>query len=256
MVRLLKYDASERITAREALRHAYFKDVREQDARDAEAAKAGGTGAATAAASGSSSYHQQQKLLRSGELESKDGKNLPSITGGAEKSTFDADTKYQPAPKVVPGYSGSYGTQPSSLPPIGSMGAGATGFSKFGQKQPTAQQQQQSNAQKRRKKSKLQYGQPSHVSQQHKQRQANSENVMRAYGVPKLDSKYAPAGGADSGSGKVSYPPVRACLHVHVCMSLFLSLFMSSFMSLCQYVLILANSSPPLLQNRHYLPKK
>eukprot|EP00601_Ochromonadales_sp_CCMP2298_P013561 CAMPEP_0173250052 /NCGR_PEP_ID=MMETSP1142-20121109/19374_1 /TAXON_ID=483371 /ORGANISM="non described non described, Strain CCMP2298" /LENGTH=494 /DNA_ID=CAMNT_0014182775 /DNA_START=60 /DNA_END=1544 /DNA_ORIENTATION=- len=75
--------------------------------------------------------------------------------------------------------------------------------------QPSHVSQQQSNAQKRRKKSKLQYGQPSHVSQQHKQRQANSENVMRAYGVPKLDSKYAPAGGADSGSGKVSYPPNR-----------------------------------------------
>jgi renal tumor antigen len=37
MIRLLKYDASERITAREAMRHAYFKDVREAESRQQEA---------------------------------------------------------------------------------------------------------------------------------------------------------------------------------------------------------------------------
>lgn len=33
MVKLLKYDASDRITAREAMRHNYFKDVREAEAK-------------------------------------------------------------------------------------------------------------------------------------------------------------------------------------------------------------------------------
>lgn len=33
MVKLLKYDAAERITAREAMRHPYFKDVREAEAK-------------------------------------------------------------------------------------------------------------------------------------------------------------------------------------------------------------------------------
>lgn len=37
MTRMLKYDATERITAREALRHPYFKEMREMDARKAQA---------------------------------------------------------------------------------------------------------------------------------------------------------------------------------------------------------------------------
>eukprot|EP00601_Ochromonadales_sp_CCMP2298_P019774 CAMPEP_0173303286 /NCGR_PEP_ID=MMETSP1143-20121109/18812_1 /TAXON_ID=483371 /ORGANISM="non described non described, Strain CCMP2298" /LENGTH=622 /DNA_ID=CAMNT_0014243993 /DNA_START=44 /DNA_END=1914 /DNA_ORIENTATION=- len=219
IVKMLRYDASERMTAREALRHPYFKDVREQGLK-VGAEMANKTMGLAVPPSGQG--HQEAKEVIKGGVQG-GSKNLPSITGGAADVQYHAsskaDSQYQTQPKAQPvqtkyaGNSGSnYGSssgnqaQQSSLPPIiGSMGVGATGFSKFGQK-PTPQQ---SNAQKRRKKSKLQYGQPSHVSQQQKQRQANSENVMRAYGVPKLDSKYAPAGGADSGSGKVSYPPNR-----------------------------------------------
>jgi renal tumor antigen len=33
LVKLLKYDAAERITAREAMRHAYFRDIRENEVK-------------------------------------------------------------------------------------------------------------------------------------------------------------------------------------------------------------------------------
>ena len=77
MVKLLKYDASERITAREAMRHPYFKDVREADAKLAADAKASGTvagaGVPSAEAKGSSGVVDGGSSIV--------GKNLPSITG-------------------------------------------------------------------------------------------------------------------------------------------------------------------------------
>ncbi len=52
MVKLLKYDAAERITAREAMRHPYFKDVREAEAKQQSDAKV--VAASTMPASGAS----------------------------------------------------------------------------------------------------------------------------------------------------------------------------------------------------------
>jgi renal tumor antigen len=43
ITRLLRYDWSERMTAREALRHPYFRETRELDARATAAAAAAGT---------------------------------------------------------------------------------------------------------------------------------------------------------------------------------------------------------------------
>lgn len=79
MVKLLKYDASERITAREAMRHPYFKDVREAEAKLAADAKTTGTltGAPSSEAKGASGTVDV-------------GKNLPSITGA---STSQNDAK-------------------------------------------------------------------------------------------------------------------------------------------------------------------
>ena len=50
---MLKYDASERITAREALRHPYFKEMREMDARRAHVASRKSATTADIATSGS-----------------------------------------------------------------------------------------------------------------------------------------------------------------------------------------------------------
>lgn len=69
LVKMLKYDASERITAREAIRHPYFKDVREAEQREQAKASA-------PVADGS-----QQVQIPAASVTSK---NLPNITGGSD----------------------------------------------------------------------------------------------------------------------------------------------------------------------------
>mmetsp|Transcript_18319 Transcript_18319/g.30704 ORF Transcript_18319/g.30704 Transcript_18319/m.30704 type:complete len:585 (-) Transcript_18319:778-2532(-) len=265
MVKLLKYDASERMTAREAMRHPYFKDVREADAKAASEAQKSSdkqpnmnSNHPGAAASSSSSSQQQQQAYNNnkhqggggGHHEAKEtgggashSKNLPSISGGGSGSNHGSNAyhqqqlysskhasesgQYQQASKGLKqhqnaggggGGSGhyTYGSSSSnsnnnnthgsssnntgSLPPIiSTMGAGATGFSKFGssggggaggshsthtnKSSSNSGMMSNNNAQKRRKKYKMNYAQP---SQQQKQRQAqHSEGVMKAYGVPK-----------------------------------------------------------------------
>lgn len=54
IVKLLKYDASERITAREAMRHPYFKDVRETEAKQQAEGRVGQAGSSTMPATGGS----------------------------------------------------------------------------------------------------------------------------------------------------------------------------------------------------------
>jgi len=88
MVKLLKYDASERISAREAMRHPYFRDIREQEARlgsnvqtgaatkggaaESDAQSVNSKGGASTGAGGQSSQYVQS---------SKQSKGLPTITG-------------------------------------------------------------------------------------------------------------------------------------------------------------------------------
>lgn len=93
MVKLLKYDASERITAREAMRHPYFKDVREAEAKQAAEAKivnttvgSVGAGSGNYEAKGGASSVAGEKADASSSV---GGKNLPSITG-AGASQMDA----------------------------------------------------------------------------------------------------------------------------------------------------------------------
>ena len=89
MVKLLKYDASERITAREAMRHPYFKDVREAEAKLAAEAKTTSsstiTGAPSAEAKGASNAASDGSSLV--------GKNLPSITGTGAHQNQQADAQ-------------------------------------------------------------------------------------------------------------------------------------------------------------------
>jgi renal tumor antigen len=90
MVKLLKYDASERITAREAMRHPYFKDVREAEAKQTAEAKISSNGTANEKASTGGSYEVKAVAPSGGAHadggSSMGGKNLPSITGaGAQQ---------------------------------------------------------------------------------------------------------------------------------------------------------------------------
>lgn len=204
MVKLLKYDAAERITAREAMRHPYFKDIRESEQKETAKASSGSAVqppvGATAAVNGGavSAAHQN--------------KNLPTIAHSAAEGTAKQEHMYAPKPSAGQHITtGTTQQAAGSLPPIvGSMGAGGTQFSKFADPQNKGGKGvlQSNGSQKRRKKYKMNYLQP---SQQQKQRQQqNSENVMRAYGVPKLMG--SGAGGLSGGlsaagnAGTYGYP--------------------------------------------------
>jgi serine/threonine protein kinase len=204
MVKLLKYDASERITAREAMRHPYFKDVREAEAKLAAEAKTTGTltGAPSAEAKGASGTVDGGSSIV--------GKNLPSITGAGanqvdakqsvsyfiihltatshhcypclnyflsqqqkllQQQQAQQQAAYQQQQALLKPSGNTYSasipsTTTSSLPPITSMGAGGTQFSKFAVNSNPQQVQKQStptnmipnnNSQKRRKKYKTNY---------------------------------------------------------------------------------------------------
>ncbi len=91
MVKLLKYDASDRITAREAMRHPYFKDVRETEAKlqsDGKAASGVLVGASANSISANNSVANTSVAQAShhqyptnNENSSSGNKPLPSISG-------------------------------------------------------------------------------------------------------------------------------------------------------------------------------
>ena len=79
IVKLLKYDAAERITAREAMRHPYFKDKREADA---QAGSGADVKANTTNLSGSVGVPQ----AGGGHQDVSNSKPLPSIAGGGAEA--------------------------------------------------------------------------------------------------------------------------------------------------------------------------
>lgn len=89
IVKLLKYDASERITAREAMRHPYFKDVREAEAKQAAEAKVASTVSGEKASTGS--YEVKADAGSSSVV----SKNLPSITGAGPQQMESQYAKQQ-----------------------------------------------------------------------------------------------------------------------------------------------------------------
>lgn len=170
IVRLLKYDASERITAREAMRHPYFKEIRDQEANSASEAKlgqsqqqimSGGTSGgsvtipplqSTAGSelikidSKSTPVQQQQQQEHSHYSQSKP---LPYLNSSVTGITIMPDgTQKQLGQASKP--SNSIATASSSavtnLPPIvNAMGPGGTQFSKFAGNQQQGAQQMKAN---------------------------------------------------------------------------------------------------------------
>lgn len=108
IVKLLKYDASERITAREAMRHPYFKDVREAEAKQAAEAKIasnavggsvpGGGGTGSYEAKGGGASVSGEKADTSSSVV---GKALPSITGAGASQVDAQYAKHQQVDGII-----------------------------------------------------------------------------------------------------------------------------------------------------------
>jgi len=147
VVRLLKYDASERITAREAMRHPYFKEIRDQEANSASEAKLGQSQQMNGGNSGGSVIIPQLQSTAGSELTKIEPKSNPqelshysqskplpylnsSVTGitilpdGTQKQLGHASKPSNSIPTTS--------STVTNLPPIvNAMGPGGTQFSKF-----------------------------------------------------------------------------------------------------------------------------
>jgi len=228
MTKLLKYDASERITARETLRHPYFRDIREAESKKQNTVPSDATVATNRTGQIQQQQQQQQKqisqqvppqpgqqkkpieIVGNQKVNQNIAKALPNIQdlttsfeGGGniqqlknmqQQQGYNNNPSveiYQQQPLILKNSNnkgGNSGPQ-GSLPPI----AGNAGHQPH---QPQAKQDndpktirtlQASNQQKRRKKYRLNFGQRAGQ---------NTEQIMRAYGVPKNE------GGTQYNNGK------------------------------------------------------
>eukprot|EP01038_Epipyxis_sp_PR26KG_P013035 gene13035-17470_t len=209
MVKLLKYDASERMTAREAMRHPYFKDIREAEAKsatDSGVPSAESTMVKTQPALSSTIDSNKTQNTTTGKPLPVINTQDPSQTNKQVNNTYD-HTQQQALQKQ------SSGAALSSLPPILPSIQAANGTqqklldqqksARSNAPQGSLQQQQQqllqtSNTQKKRGNKKykgsnytlqqstpLQLQQQQSTQQQKNRNTQNSESVLRAYGVPK-----------------------------------------------------------------------
>ena len=241
MVKLLKYDASERISAREAMRHPYFRDIREQEARLASngsqvVPKSSSNAVDNSDNNSKSSVGNASKSMQGHKAQSK---GLPTISASANTENSGTNKGHSGQQYAASGNKNAGGQQQqgqagmnSSLPPIGS-GIYSQQQQQMQQQQQQMQQQQQqqqqakknqnqqqqgygSNSQqqqqaRRRKKYRMGYGQGNQNNQQ--QKQTNQNQVMKAYGVPKLINGIDPnnpkaaeqAGGGGGGAKGANY---------------------------------------------------
>ncbi len=236
MVKLLRYDASERISAREAMRHPYFRDIREQEARLAGNAASQATSHADSSsnsiggrsggsnATGKASYHSQGGHKN---------KALPTIVGQSTQGSQEGHANMSHAQsqynkQLQQQQQGANG----NLPPIGGGTGGAqynqqhvqmqhqqqmmaqqqqlmqqkqmAKSSKYGSSQAQMQQQQQQQMRRRKKYRTNQnaVGQSSYQQQISKRQQGDS---IKAYGVPKAINgvvQQGEGGGAGAGGGR------------------------------------------------------
>lgn len=205
MVKLLKYDAAERITSREAMRHPYFRDIRDNEMSQSKTA-------ANSYASSSKGYNQHGH----NSTQSKAQSSNSSVSGLPQLSNSDskAEQKHQPGQGKYHYQQQQQQQQQSShhqphqqkqqnmtqyqkyqqqqqqkqmadgsgnLPPIGG-GANAQNNSKYGVSGRDGHGMQHMHQQKKRRKYRMAYQQD---SRRRGPGQQNAENVMKAYGVPK-----------------------------------------------------------------------
>jgi hypothetical protein len=214
MVKLLKYDASERISAREAMRHPYFRDIREQEARaGAGGVTQGGVASSAVATGGKIDNSDAQSVGSKGPAHSVGvaqgppgggGKGLPTIVGnGAAGSGQPAlgGGNYQAGGfKAGPGQLQANGQLNASLPPIGGGGGGLgqPALSQQQQMQQQAMMQQQQQALLKKQMQQQQQQQqalgPQGSSQQTLTQQQQQQAARRR-------KKYKAGGSSGSGAG-------------------------------------------------------
>ena len=243
MVKLLRYDASERISAREAMRHPYFRDIREQEARlagnmasqatshaDSSSNSIGGRSGGSNA-TGKASYQSQS---------SQKSKGLPTIVGQSTQGSQDGHGNVSHAhaqynKQLQHQQQGAKG----NLPPIGGGTGGAQynqqhvqmqhqqqmmaqqqqlmqqqqmAKNKYGSNQAQIQQQQQQQQMRRRKKYRTNQnavGQSNY--QQHIGKRQQGDSNFKAYGVPKaingvVQQVDGGAGGGGARQGGYQHP--------------------------------------------------
>ena len=232
MVKLLKYDASERISAREAMRHPYFRDIREQEARlgsnaQVGAATKGGAGdsdAQSVSSKGGAPTGAGADSRSNAQYGSKASKGLPTISGNGPQGNDSVKVggvpqHYQQQQAVATGgisginaqpqlYKGSHGQAQgiqnqsqqqqmnASLPPIGGAGI-------YSQQQQQMQQQQQAMLQQQQhmlKKQQLtqqQAGSGAGGQQQQQQAQLQAARRRKKY---RMGAQGAQGGAAAGGA--------------------------------------------------------
>lgn len=172
IVKLLKYDATERITAREAMRHPYFKDVREAEAKLLSESKQSTTNSNVSTNNNSMNMSDVIKVnaYSDTKISQNTGKPLPSIGGSnidasgkplmSNISSSDVQSnniKYQQQkPNNVP----MSNTIASSLPPIvgnGNQQGLVVANNKYSAQNSVNSVVNSNMSQKRRKKYKMNY---------------------------------------------------------------------------------------------------
>lgn len=202
IVKLLKYDASERISAREAMRHPYFKEARESESQKLQSESPRGvlSGSTTKSDPNAANKSLKSGFQASGKQKALDGsakmnavlnKALPSINAGVDDSTGKSNVqvgslhasgdqnsgKYHNS-KHLP-FTNSQGiVDESSLPPIAGGGHGnsknLTNTNDTSRSNRSLQGQQLKT--KRQKKFKSNYSQDN-------TKKKSGEQVLRTYGL-------------------------------------------------------------------------
>eukprot|EP00341_Mesodinium_pulex_P004968 CAMPEP_0116979002 /NCGR_PEP_ID=MMETSP0467-20121206/58159_1 /TAXON_ID=283647 /ORGANISM="Mesodinium pulex, Strain SPMC105" /LENGTH=473 /DNA_ID=CAMNT_0004672563 /DNA_START=69 /DNA_END=1490 /DNA_ORIENTATION=+ len=228
IVKLLKYDAADRISAREAMRHPYFKEAREADAKKAAESSQGVSEEQSVASSSvdprkTGGARQAAHHGGSSKINAVLNKGLPSIGGDAHEASPSqkqatsnhsmqqyssahhkqqaSHSKHHSHNSTLPLFNGSVGAQgsgvQSSLPPIAGGGGSTT-------KQDTHRSNRSLQQQpKRRKKYKTQELNKS-------TKRTGQEQVLRTYGLAgktlSTDSRSeVKIDGKPAGSGTHSY---------------------------------------------------
>lgn len=200
IVKLLKYDAGERISAREAMRHPFFKDARESESQKIQSESPRGAVSGNASKSDHSSTHKSTKsgFAHSGKQKAQDGsskmnavlnKALPNINSGAdENANFQASHGHGGAEqhgsskhhtsKHLP-FTNSQGVvEESSLPPI--AGGSHNNSKNFANTNDSTRSNRSLQGQqlksKKHKKFKSNYSQDT-------TKKKTGEQVMRTYGL-------------------------------------------------------------------------
>eukprot|EP01040_Poterioochromonas_malhamensis_P011050 gene11051-12043_t len=216
MIKLIKYDASERITAREAMRHPYFKEVREAEQKQQAESKVTQANTLPTPSSNASVASNQPSIAQSNLPSANAGvKPLPSLVpsnAGTDPTISNftkgnashqgGDNQYYLMQKPTQGQGGNQnkhgnnsnlmnvtgtngGGGTSSLPPIVSANNANNNTGKYADPKSARSNMpsNNNNTQKKRKKYRMNYA------------QQNSEGVMKAYGLQGM------GGGGTGGTG-------------------------------------------------------